>query len=535
MKRIISTIAIIIGIVALSYAGSNPTISLPVLNNQTPGPGLLVPLNVNFSTAPSGVGSFSLDIQFNPKVMTFTAINNPALADIEASVVSGNKVRLFWYGTSTNLNGKLLDLNFTYHGDNSALTFALAQNEVSDPNGNVLSVSYTNGAVNMVTLVPALTISEVQANMGQVVNVPVTVSAFYNVAGFLLNIEFENPSAIQGTVSIQNVNAGLGGSISSNFVNGNKLSVSWTANLGGNNISLANGQKLFDLRFTFNGGSSDIAFGSGSELNQNIPPIFPAFPSVIYTDGLITDGIQYFDLNLQASPGNIGATLSGTGTYAVGQSVNISTTVPSGYNFTAWTGAQTNLLADATNSSTSFVMPANNVIFTANFTQVFSVSGVLKYANTSGAARPITNSTVYLKTADGLSTIATATTNETGVYTFENVPAGSYKLTASTTKPWSILAVTLADYAIVRNFVNTSTPNLVGIILSAANVNNSGGVTLADYAIIKNRVNNPSALPWASPDWIFESINIAVTNASLANIIITGILSGDVNTSYQFE
>lgn len=95
MKRIITIITIMLGIMAFGYAGSNPTVTLPVLNNQIPGPGLLVPLNVNFSTAANGVGSFSLDIQFNPKVMTFSAINNAALADIESSVVSGNTVRLF--------------------------------------------------------------------------------------------------------------------------------------------------------------------------------------------------------------------------------------------------------------------------------------------------------------------------------------------------------------------------------------------------------------------------------------------------------
>ena len=529
MKRIISTIAIILGFVAFGYAGSNPTISLPVLNNQIPGAGLLVPLNVNFSTAASGVGSFSLDIQFDPKVMTFSAINNPALADIEASVVSGNTVRLFWYGSASYLNGKLLDLNFTYHGDNTSLTFKTAQCEVSDPSGNVLSVNYTNGAVNMISLNPALTIAEVQANAGQVVNVAVTVNAFYNVAGFLLNIEFANPSALQGSVTLQNVNSALGGSISSNFINGNKLSVSWTANLSGTNISLTNGQKLFDLRFTFNGGTSDIAFGSGSELNQNIPPIFPAFPTVTYTNGLVWDGIQYFDLNLQASPGNIGAVLGGAGNYAVGQTVNISTTVPAGYAFTGWTGAQNNLLVDATNATTSFVMPANDLTFTANFIQVFSVSGVLKYANTSGAARPITNSTVYLKTADGLTTIATATTNGTGAYTFDNVPAGSYKLTASSTKAWG--GFNSFDDIRFRSHINGTSP-LTGMELTSADIDNSGVVNAFDGIRIRSRITTGSTVGWNRPSWNFQTISITVINANLNDVTILGICTGDLNTSY---
>lgn len=529
MKRIITIITIMLGIMAFGYAGSNPTVTLPVLNNQIPGPGLLVPLNVNFSTAANGVGSFSLDIQFNPKVMTFSAINNAALADIESSVVSGNTVRLFWYGSASFLNGKLLDLNFTYHGDNTALTFVTAQSELADPSGNVLSVSFTNGAVNMIDLDPALTISEVQSDAGQVVNVPVTVSAFYNVAGFLLNIEFSDPTVLQGNVSMQNVNSALGGSISSNFVNGNKLSVSWTANLGGTNVSLANGQKLFDLRFTFNGGSSDVVFGSGCELNQNIPPIFPAFPTVSYTNGLVWDGIQYFDLALQANPNNIGAVLSGAGNYAVGQTVNISTTVPAGYAFTGWTGAQNNLLVDATNASTSFVMPANSLTFTANFIQVFSVSGVLKYANTSGAARPITNSTVYLKTADGLTTIATTTTNGTGAYIFENVPAGSYQLTASTTKPWG--GFNSFDDIRFRSHINGTSP-LTGMELTSADIDNSGVVNAFDGIRIRSRITTGSTVGWNRPSWNFQTISITVIDADLNDVTILGICTGDLNASY---
>ncbi len=529
MKRIISTIAIILGIVVLSHAGTNLSVSLPVMNNQIPGSGLLVPLNVNFSSAVTGVGAFNLDILFNPKVMTFTGLNNPALADIEASVVSGNTVRLYWYGTATFLNGKLLDLNFTYHGDDGQLTFITSQNEVSDPNGRALAVTYTNGTVNMADLNPGLTIAEVQANQSQLVNVPVTVSNFYNVAGFLLNIEFENPAVLQGTVSLQNVNAGLGGSISSNFVGGNKMSISWTANLSGTNVSLANGQKLFDLRFTFNGGSSDIVFGTSCEINQNIPPIFPAFPSVSYTDGLITDGIQYFDLNLQASPNNIGASLTGAGNYAVGQTVNISTTVPSGYEFTGWTGAQNNLLADPTNSSTSFVMPTNDLTFTANFIQVFSVSGVLKYANTSGPARPITNSTVYLKTADGLTTLATVTTNGTGAYTFENVPAGNYLLTASTTKPWG--GFNSFDDIRFRSHINGTNP-LTGLFLISADIDNSNAVNAFDGIRIRNRITTGSTMGWNRPSWNFQNISINVINVNLVNVDILGICTGDINGSH---
>ncbi|MBR3365523.1 InlB B-repeat-containing protein, partial [Candidatus Saccharibacteria bacterium] len=58
---------------------------------------------------------------------------------------------------------------------------------------------------------------------------------------------------------------------------------------------------------------------------------------------------------------------TGAGTYSVGQTVNISATPSSGYNFSSWTvnsgGAS---LASTTSSSTSFTMPDADVTITAN-------------------------------------------------------------------------------------------------------------------------------------------------------------------------
>ena len=89
----------------------------------------------------------------------------------------------------------------------------------------------------------------------------------------------------------------------------------------------------------------------------------------------------------------------------------------------------------------------------------------------------------------GATIIATATTDVNGNFTLTNIPNGTYTYQVSTTKPWSSTAVTLADYLIVYNFVNTGTPSLTGIYWLAADANNSGTVTLADYLLIYNRVN----------------------------------------------
>ena len=256
--------------------------------------------------------------------------------------------------------------------------------------------------------------------------------------------------------------------------------------------------------------------------------------TITYNDAVITDQPDPQTANLGASA-----------------SFNLTATGFSGfqwqeYNGSTWTpitdggiysGATTNTLTISAVTGTMnnhqfkcIVQPGNVNSDPALLTVTFNVSGMLKYANTTGDPRPITNSTVYLKTSDGLTTIATTTTDASGNYTFSNLTAGSYKLYAATTKAWG--GLTLADYAIVHNFVNTGTPVLTGIYWLAADVNNSNTVTLADYAIIRNRVNTGSTAGWLRPNWIFTQPSISILNANVTGIILIGICTGDVNASY---
>ena len=69
-----------------------------------------------------------------------------------------------------------------------------------------------------------------------------------------------------------------------------------------------------------------------------------------------------------------GATLTGgTTTAHYGGTINISTTVPSGYRFTGWTASPSVTFADASATSTSFTMPNSDVTVTAHFVQVHTL------------------------------------------------------------------------------------------------------------------------------------------------------------------
>ncbi|MDR4988683.1 MAG: hypothetical protein RG741_07605, partial [Bacteroidales bacterium] len=337
---------------------------------------------------------------------------------------------------------------------------------------------------------------------------------------------------LDGSVTAQNIHPGLGGTFTQNFIGDNTLLVSWTANLGGSPVDFGKEEKLFDLGFTFAGGASAIIFNEASELYQDNPPNYPPVVGVSFLSGSIAE-IDVYALSLAAIPGDAGATLTGAGSYQEGETVHISTTVPGGYRFEGWSGSPEDLalLGDPQDTGHSFSMPARHVSLTANFEQLYTVSGILRYANPTGAIRPITNSTVYLKTADGETTIATTTTHATtGAYLFEDVPAGEYQLTASTTKPWQ--GVDLTDAFLV--ILNPS-PGGFGdpLINKAADVNNSNLIDLTDGYLIYFRAVLGSIHSFVAGDWLFEKKDISIANINLTKDI-RGIVVGDVNTTWPY-
>ncbi len=68
---------------------------------------------------------------------------------------------------------------------------------------------------------------------------------------------------------------------------------------------------------------------------------------------------------LTVSKGTGISSVSGGGTYNVGDTVTVKATVSSGYTWSRWTSSNTSLLANSTSQNYSFKMPAGNVTLTA--------------------------------------------------------------------------------------------------------------------------------------------------------------------------
>ena len=146
MKKIIYLLAVLFQF-TISLSAQTTTASLDNVNG-IPGNNVTIPLNVtNFNN----VGAITIRIQFNTSVLNWGQILNwdSQITGVLAGA-NGDILTIAWDGTSgvTISNGKLLDLEFLYLGGTSSLSFVIAQCEIADVNGNILSVNYTNGSVN---------------------------------------------------------------------------------------------------------------------------------------------------------------------------------------------------------------------------------------------------------------------------------------------------------------------------------------------------------------------------------------------------
>ncbi len=497
------------------------TVSLPILIEGNTG------LNPE---AYSAVNSITLKIAFDTQKLTYHGVTNNIYG---FSVAENNGVLNLQWSSVTPRDFRtfapLMLLNFTYNGGGIAL-LEFKPGSMVTSGYFVENTYFIDGNVQLAPAAPgtgSLNIAKI-CTTENTANVPVTYAGdpIANVGALTLNFNYDKTKLTYAGYTANQLTGWLVSHTAGHLTFINTSATGQTINAG----------SLVTLKFGFTSGKADIAFEAGTSL---LNTGFTYIPLTL-NDGYvaltpeITDQPDAQTVNL-GSPATFSIIATNAISYQWQELVSgVWTNVTDGGIYSGATTNTLNISAVTGNMNAyqykCIVQPCEVVSDPALLTVTFNVSGVLKYANTTGDPRPITNSTVYLKTSDGLTTIATTTTDASGNYTFSNVNAGSYKLDASSTKAWG--GLTLADYAIVRNFVNAGTPVLAGIYWLAADVNNSNTVTLADYAIIRNRVNTGSTSGWLRPNWIFTQTTLNILDANVTGVAIIGICSGDVNASY---
>ncbi len=192
---------------------------------------IVVPVNGQYIY---NIAALSLDLKYDPSVLTYTGYHN-----LDAQLTTGSlnifnisgEWRMSWYSiTPINIgNAKILDLDFTYLGGTSNLTWDLTvagNNEYDDFDGNILPASFVNGSVGPNGTVPAF--SSQPAN--------VTVNHHDNTS---FHVVVSPATSYQWQISTN------GGTSWSNLANGGFYSGATTADLGITNaLYLLNGYKF---------------------------------------------------------------------------------------------------------------------------------------------------------------------------------------------------------------------------------------------------------------------------------------------------
>jgi hypothetical protein len=254
-----------------------------MLVSLAPGSTIPVPLNVNFSSISGGVGSFTFVFAYDPAVLTYQSVVNTALSAVTITqLTSPTRLSIEWsdLNTGSDLNGKLLDVNFTYHGGSSALDFETTSCAVGNNNNMDVPVVYTNGSV---AFDPAsaivLTAGSVLAAPGGVL-VALTSQNFSNIGAFDLQIKFDPAvldfTGLTGTSLLSGITANAAAGV---------LYIAWDAATG-SPLNLTGTATLLNMNFNFSNSSSVLDFVTDNCVvsDYNLNSLF-----VTYVNGQVSE------------------------------------------------------------------------------------------------------------------------------------------------------------------------------------------------------------------------------------------------------
>ncbi len=219
------------------------------------------------------VGSFDYYITFDPLVLEFVSLGaiNSSIANgtLESNVITGNTLGINWIsvaGVTLADDTKLFDIRFNFTGNQSTLTFDPNNCSMSDISANTLYAEYTNGLVTEdIPLDISVTIADVLEQPGSV-NVPVTTNGFSGIGTFDFEIEFDPTTLSFVDLASELTDLDNYGELLFNNV-GNKIFIAWNLDTPAppgapTGLVMDDGEKLFDLTFTYLGGASDLTFNT---------------------------------------------------------------------------------------------------------------------------------------------------------------------------------------------------------------------------------------------------------------------------------
>ena len=198
---------------------------------------------------------------------------------------------------------------------------------------------------------------------------------------------------------------------------------------------------------------------------------------------------------------SIGLTASGGGVYSQGTIVTIyAGTPPAGQQFKNWTASGV-ILSNANAESTSFVMPANNVIVTANFESTVQYFNVTVISNGIGAS---TGGNYAVGSYVGIN----AGTAPSG-FQFKNWTASGVVLVLPTSNP-AAFNMPANNVTLTANFEQIVNNNFLVTVSSVGNGATGGGYYTAGSTVTVYAGSDPAGrqfIGWASAAGVYMNPN----------------------------
>lgn len=231
------------------------------LGNETAALEEDVAVPVTLAGGSVGITSITQKIGYDAKKLSYLNIAPGTLTGISAAAANG-VLTITWTDNANtgSLDGKLFDINFKYNGiGSSALTFE-AGCEITK--GLILvSASYINGSVAQATPFNGkVTVANVSAYQGQVVDVPVTFSGFNTEAGSVqLNLKRD-----QSKLVYTGFTSSLTGATCASV--GETVTFAWTK---GTLLPVDLNTQTLTLHFTYNAVTmAPILFSTGTQIGD---------------------------------------------------------------------------------------------------------------------------------------------------------------------------------------------------------------------------------------------------------------------------
>jgi len=383
-----------------------------------------------------------------------------------------------------------------------------------------------------------ITADSIVANQGDSIDVAIRVQNLPQIGSLTLYIEFNSTVLSYGR--FLNINPLLLAGNPLINKNGNKIVLSW-ADINGSTIGT---DKLFDLRFKYNGGISPISFLSGCEATDIQGNVLT--PSVIYRGGSVTESLS---LNITPTGNSI----------CLGDSMLLTAQALNGYgNYTySWSSDPIGL---SSNQASIWVKPTLNTTYSVIvgdgvdivsgsktitiFTdpQPSSVSNMLPTNNTQNLSPPVQLSwapasyassyDLYVWSADSINRPSTPTLSNTTQINY-TINSG---LNWGKTYKWQIISKNLCHVTDgpIQQFSIRALPNLHVTQITTSQAYAGQPLTVS-WTVKNDGLGSTTEGSWNDHIWISPDIEVRVAEdpifAQVQNVSYLGAGQSYTNTT----